>query len=237
MMPVRVYRELYWQTRALPNLDIIEVGAGSGTATIAMALAIRDAGRDARIISIEKCEGGSRLEHGDAATNLRLLETNLVHFGVRDGVLLYPHAITRDSGSEILKSVRTHEISALIHDADGRIDRDFALFWSILQPGGLIVVDDYENRATFRPVSPRFPDGGTKSVVTFKLLNQFIDWGLVKRNRVIGNTFFGYKPANADFGRFSAERCLDIVRQVESARDAHLKGRDGRRNEPLRESR
>jgi precorrin-6B methylase 2 len=237
MMPVRVYTHLYRQALALPNLDIIEVGAGSGTATIAMALAVRDTGRDTRIISIEKCEGGSRLEHGDVAANLRLLETNLIHFGVRDSVVLYPHAITGDSRSEILKSVRTHQISALVHDADGRIDRDFELFWSILRPGGLIVVDDYENRATFRPVSPRFPDGGTKSLVTFKLLNQFIDWGLVKRGRVIGSTFFGYKPESADFCRFNAERCLDIVRQVESAREAHLATRSGPRDEALGESR
>ena len=112
-----------------------------------------------------------------------------------------------------------------MHDADGRIDRDFVLLWSVLRPGGLIVVDDYENRASFQPVSPRSPDGGTKSLLTFRLLKQFMRWGLVTRRRVVGNTFFGCKPENADFRLFDSAVCHRILRDVEAERDTYLLSR------------
>src|SRR5262249_20449188 len=182
--------------------DIVEVGAGSGSATIAMALALREANRQCRIVSVEKCEGGSRLEHGDRAANMTLLEGNLLQFGVRDRIVLYPHALTNENSAEVLAQIRTKQIGALVHDADGRIDRDFSLFWPLLRADGLIIIDDYENRPSFQPVSPRSPDGGTKSLVTFRLLNQFEQWGLVARDRVMGNTYFGHKPTQADFNRF-----------------------------------
>ena len=102
MLPARVYRELYGAVRDLPNLDIVEVGAGSGSATVAMALAMRDAGLRSRIVSVEKCEGGSRLDYGDRATNLNLLETHLVQFGVRDRVVLFPQMLTLENGPDLL---------------------------------------------------------------------------------------------------------------------------------------
>ena len=222
MLPARVYRELYHLARVLPDLDIIEIGAGSGASTVAMARGLRDAGRSARIISVEKCEGGSRSEYGDRGVNLSLFESHLVKFGVRDRVVLYPHVLTSENGSEVLSKIRTAQISALVHDADGRIDRDFALFWPLLRPSGLIVIDDYENRPAFEPISVRSPDGGTKSLVTFRLLSQMMRWGLVARARVIGHTFFGFKPETADFRQFNAEACRRIVRQVEAERDAYL---------------
>jgi predicted O-methyltransferase YrrM len=225
MLPVRAYRELYLRARRLPHLDIVEVGAGSGTATIAMALAIRDTRSEARIISVEKCEGGSRLDYGDRAANINLLETNLRQFRVRSHVILHTSPLTLANGQEVVRHIRTGQISAFVHDADGRIDRDFALFWPLLRPGGLIVIDDYENHASFQPTSGRFPDGGTKSLVTFRLLNQMMQWGLIKRTRVIGNTFFGFKPETANFGRFSAKSCFEIVSQVGAERDAYLQAR------------
>ena len=222
MLPARVYCEIYRRTCQLPDLDIVEIGAGSGAATIAMAWALRTTARNAKIVSVEKCEGGSRLDYGDRATNLNLLETHLVQFGVRDRVELYPHALTPEGGPELMTRIRTGQIGALVHDADGRIDRDFALFWPHLRPGGLIIIDDYENRPSFQRISPSSPDGGTKSLVTFRLLNQFMRWGLVTRSRVVGNTYFGYKPEGADFSRFSTDVCQRIVGEVDGERDRYL---------------
>jgi predicted O-methyltransferase YrrM len=225
LLPTRVYREMYRRTRELPDLDIVEVGAGSGSSTIAMALALEHAGRQCKIVSVEKCEGGSRLDYGDGPTNLNLLETNLVQFRVRDHVVLYPHHLTLENSADVVRLIQTPQIAALVHDADGRIDRDFAVFWPLLRPGGLIVIDDYENRPEFQSVSPRRPDGGTKSLVTFRLLNQLMKWGLVKRHRVVGNTFFGYKPQGADFTRFSADVLRRIVGDVDTERDRYLRSR------------
>jgi predicted O-methyltransferase YrrM len=222
LLPARVYREIYLRTRELPDLDIVEVGAGSGSATIAMALALNEAGRQGKIVSVEKCEGGSRLDYGDRVTNLSLLETNLVQFRVRDRVVLYPHHLTLENGPEVVSQIRTGQIAALVHDADGRIDRDFALFFPLLRPGGLVIIDDYENRAAYQPVSARYPDGGTKSLLTFRLLNQLMRWGLVTRRRVVGNTFFGRKPEGADFSRFDADACRRIVADVNATRDRYL---------------
>jgi hypothetical protein len=94
--------------------------------------------------------------------------------------------------------------------------------------GGLIVIDDYENRPSFGPVSVESPDGGTKSLLTFKLLTQLMKWRLVARTRVMGNTFFGRKPERADFSRFDAEVCNGIAADVESERDAYLRLRSAR---------
>ena len=49
-----------------------------------------------------------------------------------------------------------------------------------------------------------------------------MQWGLIKRTRVIGNTFFGFKPETANFGRFSAKSCFEIVSQVGAERDAYV---------------
>lgn len=228
MLHPKVYRELYLLARDLPDQDIVEIGGAAGAGSIALALGIKESGKQSRVIVAEKLEGGSRLDFGDRAENQRIIEDNFRKFGVLDQIRLFPHEVTLENGGEVAALVRSGTISALIHDADGRVDRDFFLFWPLLRDGGAIVIDDYaDTPEKFRPVTPRHPAGGIKAVVTYRLTNLMIEWGLLRSNQVIGNTLFGVKPAAADFSRLDLLACKRAIAEVERERDAVLASRAG----------
>lgn len=174
---------------------------------------------------VEKCEGGTRSDVGGYEDNLNLIQEHFKKFNAEDQIVLFPQEVTFENGSEVISLMQTKQISAFIHDADGRLDRDFSLFWNLIIPGGLIVVDDYADEPKYKPISERHPQGGTKSVMTYRLLNQMIEWGLFKTTKKIGKTIFGYKPADADFSRFDLEVCNQIIEGVNQERDNFLQER------------
>lgn len=220
MLSPAVYRRLYDEMRATPDLDVVEIGGAAGAGSIAIAWALRDAGKTSHLVVVEKCEGGSRSRIGDRQDNLHLILGNFRRFGVADRVTLYPHQLTLANGDEVLRLVSTPQIAALVHDADGAIDRDIALFWPRLRPGGLIVIDDVDIRPDFKPVSPRHPRGGTKAVLTTRLLDQLIRWGLIEPVDRVRNTLFARKPLTADLSRLDLTRCAQIHDEV---RDDHAR--------------
>jgi predicted O-methyltransferase YrrM len=207
-----VYKKIYQLCCQLPDLDIIEVGGAAGTGSIAIAWAMRDRKKKSKLIVVEKCQGGTRTDVGGYAENLELIQKHFESFGIREQVRLFPQELTFENGQEAIALINTPNISALIHDADGRIDRDFYLFWPLLQPGGLIIVDDYANEAKFQPISDRHPQG--------------IAWGLFKTTYKIGKTIFGIKPPNADFSRFNLETCQNIIEEVNQERNNYLEHRE-----------
>jgi predicted O-methyltransferase YrrM len=222
MLNPMIYRQMYLLAREQPDLDIVEVGGAAGAGSVALALGMKESGKRSGLVVVEKLKGGSRAVLGDYQRNLEIINGNFRQFGVDQVVRLYPHELTMENGAEVRALVRTPEIAAFVHDADGRLDRDFFLFWPLLRPGGLIIVDDYANSPHFKPISERNPQGGINSVMTFRLLNQMIEWGLFRATRHMGNTVFGIKPAGADFSRFDREACRRIIEQVERERDAYL---------------
>lgn len=225
MLEPAVYHRLYDEVRALRDLDVLEIGGGAGAGTIAIAWAMRDSGKGSKLVVVEKCEGGSRVQFGGRAENLRRLEAHLERFGAAARTVLYPHELRFENGAEVRALLGTPEIAALVHDADGRIDRDFHLFWPLVVPGGLIVVDDFDDVPEFKPPSARYPDGGTKSLLTFRLLTQFIEWGLFEPTRKVRSTMFGRKPPGGDFARLDLEACERIRAEVEAERDRHLRAK------------
>lgn len=226
MLETRTYRALYKAARAAPDLDMVEIGAASGTGTIALAWGYRDQGHRSRILAVEKCEGGSRTRLGGHADNLAILTGNLARFGVSDTVHLFTERLDLNRADDVYARIQTDEIAGFIHDADGRLDRDFTLFWERTVPGGLIVVDDYDDLPQFCPFSDEWPDGGTKMLTTYRLLNKLIDWGLFAPERTLGRTVFGRKPVGATFAAFSQARCDEIVAGIMAERAAAL-GEDG----------
>jgi predicted O-methyltransferase YrrM len=225
LLPI-VYKKIYQLCYRLPDLDIVEVGGATGAGSIAIAWAIRDAKKNSKLIVVEKCEGGTRVDIGGYAENLQMIQKHFEDLGVREQLHLFPHELTFDNGKEVIALIKTPEISAFVHDADGRIDRDFYLFWPLLMPGGLIIVDDYANEAKYKAISDRHPTGGAKSMITHRLLNQIIEWGLFQPTLKIGKTIFGIKPHNADFSRFDLEKCKQIIQEVEQERTDFLKTRE-----------
>jgi predicted O-methyltransferase YrrM len=222
LLPI-VYKTIYELCAQLPDLDIIEVGGATGAGSIAIAWAMNDAKKNSQLIVVEKCEGGTRTDVGGYDDNLKLIQEHFENFGARDRINLFPHEVTFENGQAVLDRVKTAEIAAFMHDADGRLDRDFYLFWNRLQPGGLIIVDDYANEAKYKPISDRHPQGGSKSVITYRLLNQIIQWGLFEPTHKIGKTIFGIKPLNADFNRFNLDVCERIIASVQRERETFLK--------------
>jgi predicted O-methyltransferase YrrM len=218
MLPVQVYHRLYTHIYRLPDLDIIEIGGGAGATSIAIAWAMQDSGKRSKLIVVEKCEGGSRTNFGGYEQNLAILEGNFERFGVHDRIRLYPHAITQETGDAVKALIETGEIAAFIHDADGLLDRDFALFWPMLRDEGLMVLDDYANRAIFKPICDHFPLGGGKHLRTYRLVNHMIAWGLFCPIDQVGETLFGVKPAGADFARFDRVQCQRTLAQIDVER-------------------
>lgn len=221
LLPV-VYKTLYDLCYELPDLDVVEVGGATGAGSISLAWAMRDAKKRSNLIVVEKCEGGTRTDIGGYTENLELIQEHFAAFNAREKIVLFPHELTFENGAEVLSLIQTPQIAAFIHDADGRLDRDFYLFWERLQPGGLIVVDDYANEPKYKPISDRHPQGGAKSVITYRLLNQIIEWGLFQPTHKIGKTIFGIKPLNADFRRFDLAICQKIIEAVQQERNQVL---------------
>ncbi|HEY9622356.1 MAG TPA: class I SAM-dependent methyltransferase [Crinalium sp.] len=217
LLPI-AYKKIYKLCRQLPDLDVVEIGGATGAGSISIAWAMKESGKQSKLIVIEKCQGGTRIDVGGYSENLELIQNHFKTFNVQDQIHLFPHELTLTNGKQAIDLIHTPEIAAFIHDADGRIDRDFYLFYPLLKPGGLIIVDDYANEAKYQAVSDRHPMGGAKSIITYRLLNQIMEWGLFKPIHKIGKTIFGIKPLDADFKQFSLETCQAIIHGVEQER-------------------
>lgn len=213
MLPYEVYTRLYEEAFALPDLDIIEVGGAGGAGSIALAWGLRDSGKTGNILVVEKCERGSRDSLGDYASNLQRLVERFETFGVGDFVQIFPHSLTFENGSEVLGMFETRRIGALVHDADGRVDRDFLFFWPSLIDGGLIVVDDYDDRFQREVLKDGRVRWYGKKALTVRLLDQMQAWGLFEPTWQCENTVFGIKPPGADFGRFDQALCDLLVQE------------------------
>jgi hypothetical protein len=197
-----VYKLIYERFRAAPDLDTIEVGGAAGSASIAVAWAKIESGHASKHIVIEKLRGGSRHRFGGFEENLARFNRHLALFGAAGRVALFPHDLTLDNGPEVIAMVETPRIGGFISDADGRIDRDFSLFLPLVHPDGVIVVDDYH------------PTRSWKHVLTWRLLNQMVDWRLFELDEVRHGTAFGRRHAQADIARIDPQACADIIASV-----------------------
>jgi len=208
LLHAEVYERLYEEARALPEGDIVEVGGASGAGSIALAWGRKDSGRSGDVVVIEKCEGGSRDLYGDWSSNFERFNRHVELFGVADRIRLHPRAIDIDSGPEIEPLIHSDRIAGLVLDADGRLYRDFHLFWERLAPNGLIVVDDYH------------PDRSRKHATTRVLLDLLSEWDLFRRDDALGDTVFGHKPEGASFGKFDLEHCRRVFEETRAAYEA-----------------
>lgn len=197
-----VYKLIYERFAAAPDLDTIEVGGAAGSASIAVAWAKIESGQRSKHIVIEKLKGGSRHRFGGFEENLARFNRHLAQFGAADRVALFPHDLTLENGPEVIAMVGTPRIAGFISDADGRIDRDFSLFLPLVDPQGVIVIDDYH------------PTRSWKHVLTWRLLNQLIDWKLFSLDEVRRGTAFGRPHPEADIARLDPRVCAEIIDSV-----------------------
>lgn len=194
MLHPRVYASLYRQARLLSDKPFIEIGAASGSATIALAWGYRDVGHVSRIVAVERCQSGSRSRYGGFTDNLAILTRNLEQHRVSDRVHLFTQALTAASARDLIGQLGIEAISGFMHDADGRLDRDFSVFWPLTEPGGLIVVDDYLTARELSSKSASRHPALPKYRLTRTLLEMLIDRRLFVPFGRIDHTCFGRKP-------------------------------------------
>ena len=197
-----VYKLIYERFRAAPDLDTIEVGGAAGSASVAVAWAKIESGQRSKHIVIEKLRGGSRHRFGGFDENLDRFNRHLAHFGAAERIALFPHDLTLENGPEVIALVETPRIAGFITDADGRLDRDFALFLPLVHPDGVIVVDDYH------------PARSWKHALTWRLLNQLIEWKLFILDEVRRGTAFGRPHPEAHLSRLDPAVCAQIIDSV-----------------------
>ena len=227
MLAPAAYRQLYELAGDLPDLPFVEVGAGAGASTIALARGVKDAGKSAPIVSIEKCEGGSRARFGAYDDNLRILKRNLSRFGVVDQVRLFAKPFRAGDADELLAAIGSSRIAGFMHDADGRLDRDFSLLWPRVVTGGLLVVDDYETPDVEALIATR-PARVRKKLMIKRGLDLLIQAGMFVVERCHGSTMFGRKPDGAASSAAvfrDLKEALDTVDREVRARSATREGR------------
>lgn len=194
MLHPRVYASLYREARRLSDKPFVEIGAASGSATIALAWGYRDVGHVSRIVAVERCHSGSRSQYGGFSDNLAILTRNLEQHHVEDRVHLFTEALTAESARDLVGQHGLEAISGFMHDADGHLDRDFPIFWPLTEPGGLIVVDDYLTAEELASMTVSRHPALPKYKLTRTLLEILIDHRLFVPIGRVNHTCFGRKP-------------------------------------------
>lgn len=95
----------------------------------------------------------------------------------------------------------------MILDADGRIDRDFGLFFDKLMPGAIVIIDDVSPGVRIKPLVKKFDVHQVKidqkHRISSLLLDVFCRYGLVE-GELVGTTF-GKKLSGGKFSDTSAD--------------------------------
>jgi len=123
--------------------DILEVGAYTGGATIAMAMGVRDSAAEKKIISIES---GCRVDHPRIGTkdSFKDLRKNLKRFGFLDQVtLINGRSFEPDTITLVRQLSSPRSIGLFVFDADANVRRDIDCYSDRFIDRCWIVIDDY----------------------------------------------------------------------------------------------
>src|SRR5262249_36258303 len=123
--------------------DILEVGAYTGGATIAMAMGVRDSGAEKKIVSIER---GCRVDHPRVGTkdSFKDLKKNLKRFGFLDQVTLI-NGRSFDPGTigTVRQICGPRQIGLFVFDAGANVLRDINCYSDRFADYCWMVIDDY----------------------------------------------------------------------------------------------
>jgi predicted O-methyltransferase YrrM len=123
--------------------DILEVGAYTGGATIAMAMGVRDSATPKKIISIER---GCSVEHPRVGTkdSFKDLQKNLKRFGFFDQVtLINGRSFDPDTIAMVHRFSGPRSIGLFVFDADANVRRDINCYSDLFSDRCWIAIDDY----------------------------------------------------------------------------------------------
>jgi predicted O-methyltransferase YrrM len=209
MLPDRTYQAIYEAVRQSPRGSVVEVGTAHGAATICMAKALQAVERQDRVFTFERARGGSREKFGDVAANVHIISDNFAYFDVNGFIQL-----TVGDVDQTGRTVETGPVSVLLLDADGRIDRDFGLFYNKVVPGGVIMVDDCSDKPNIYIDAIDRLRIDLKDVLTFKLVSFYVNRGLMVETNRMGNFVFFEKTSEGDYIDFDSLDVLPVYRQL-----------------------
>lgn len=188
MLPCEVYQLLFDSVKHLDQDPIVEIGTAHGAATVAMGLGSKHFQTNHQIYTVDMFGGrfSSRRAFGEPDQNLQIVKENLKRAGIKSAVHVF-----KGSSEEFAKSAECPtSISMLMLDADGRIDRDFILFYKKLKPGGLIVVDDADRGIYLSLNCDKEIYIDLKHRITSLMLDNLYKAGYIDDLKMVSNTLF-----------------------------------------------
>lgn len=210
MLHTDVYNRLSEVAKDSNSTTLVEVGTAHAAGTVSIALGAHDSGKSIRVYSFDKIVGGSRDAYGGLEENLEIIKRNLSHFGVSDIVELVIGDV-RETHTALPEG---EQIGFLMLDADGRIDRDFDLFFNRVAPGAPIVIDDYEDRVRVKPEqTPGQCSLDLKKKLSWMLADYFKAQGWIRTREVIRGTLFAEKAIDGPV-EMNWEEITEIYRNL-----------------------
>lgn len=194
MLPTAVYEELYHQASLVSDEDaILELGTGHGTGAIAMAWGCMDADHRGPVVTVDRMSGGSRARYGGFDENLAIASGAFASFGASGMVCPYYGDV-----EDFYRSRNVPQrIGMVFIDMDGLLDRDFKALWDLMVAGCTIVVDDFAPMIRIRREwLSRAVQVDAKHRLTHNIITKMEESGLLSRDEVVRNTWFGYKSGS-----------------------------------------
>jgi predicted O-methyltransferase YrrM len=182
MLSLPAYRRIYETAAACGGGTIVEIGIAQGAATIALALGAKQAGRPFRIVTADPFAIDSRRSVGSVEDNLDLVRRGYETFGVADAIEIVVGTV-----ADLVASADPRDISLLLIDADGRIDREIALLHDRLAPACPIIIDDMDGAIYLHRVGRRL-SVDQKHRITLLLIERFAAEGLLVPQEIVGQT-------------------------------------------------
>lgn len=205
LMSRAVYDALFDAAAAQGPKQVLEIGTAHGAGTIALALGAASAGHETQITTVDTLQAlpdipSSRARFGGPTVNEEIVRRNFRKAGVDDRITLY---VGRSDDFALV----THEkfaVDMLVLDADGRIDRDLALFGPHLLAGAAVIVDDIDGKVSAALRRGRLAID-LKHVISQKLTARLVEEGYLRlEKRTVDTSFFRAKDPNGwDYSRMN----------------------------------
>jgi predicted O-methyltransferase YrrM len=247
LMPAVTYAEYYKVAAEQSKSNVIDIGAGQGATSISYASGIKASGRNSKVYAIDifwqpTKEGGGphHFNTTDYPDQQQCIEMNIAYvrgharrYGVDHLIEFWPGP-TEEVAKRFPKDV---DFDVLTIDIDGRLDVHLPLFCDIVQPNGLIILDDYgdfidrhgeayvaqmkgktenEIRDWIKQIGPR---GARrilgKHLLSFRLVEYFESLGILQREKVVEVTAFCRKTSDKPFRSFDMSGVPAVNRSIE----------------------
>lgn len=205
LMSQAVYDALFDAAAEQGPQQVLEIGTAHGAGTIALALGAASRGHATRITTVDTLQAlpdipSSRARFGGPTENEAIIQDNFRKAGVEDRITL--HVGRSDDFATLIPE--GFVVDMLVLDADGRIDRDLALFGSCLAAGAAVIVDDIDGRIGAALQGGRLAID-LKHVISQKLTTRLVEEGYLHlEKRTVDTSFFrAQDPAAWEYGRMN----------------------------------